>query len=532
VLSTLRESGKIAVGVDATRGTEVLSVECMQTTVSSGATYYPVYIGFLAAKEIARVAEAPSFQITTPHQQIAANIASQPVKDWQRPLSESRVEIIANTFDDTGHLMPNPVLLAQNAFVSGKIEIVPKTIAGSPTLTGTYVVNIDDTNLGHGQKPLWILDGQHRIMGLSKSKQQENPIPIVLLLDGGTGSYTSPLLASLFAQVTTSATKLDDLHNEWLTFAFELDNYSLTSPNADAVRKSFETVASLCRTTTYQKQANPFYNAVQFNEHISVNPVHGGFRYKCTELKNLLYRHYYNQPSAGGHISPYDLAEQIALAYSDLYSVVGSQADSVFFGAPAKQQAIMQDAFLVGVCTRILTDGAPASWSNLLKALKFHQTNWDFSWIRSLSGPANTTSKRIAENVMSDALSRSELPSGSNTIADHLKGNAASITIAFSALTPAGRPTTKGRILYEALRGSTGSQAAQQHPHIKVIKMSTNIGKLEVVDATKKGKPFYYRDINGRGMLLGSGIPNPLELMFIMTHYGDLHHEAELQVNW
>jgi len=493
-----------------------------------------VYVGFLSARDIARVAEAPSFSKTTAHQQIAANLASQPVKAWQRPLNEARVDVIANTFDNSGHLMPNPILLGQNAFVSGAIQIMPKTVPNSPMLTGTYEVRISDSNLVAEQRPLWILDGQHRISGLAKSKQIDNPVPVVFLLDGGGGAYTSPLLASLFAQVTTSATKLDDLHNEWLTFAFELDDYSHTRPTAATERKSFETVAALCRAATYQGQANPFLNAVQFNEHLPAMPAHGGFIYKCTALKSLIYRNYYNQPSLASHLSPEDLAEQIALAYGALWSVIGSQADTVFFGSVAKQQTIMQDAYLVAVFARILSAGVPHSWGDILKILKFHQSTWDFSWVRGLSGPANTASKNIAIQVLTEALSSGSLPSGSNTIPDHLKGNSAAISLAFSSLTPAGRPKKGGKVIYEVLRGSTASHPAAQHPHIKVIKQSSNIGKLEVVDATVRGRPVHYREIYGRGLLLeaGKGLPNPLELMFIMTHYGDLHSQGELQVNW
>jgi hypothetical protein len=510
----------------------LLSIECLLHDIVSGGTAYPVYVGFLPAEDIARVAEAPSFQRTTPNQQIATNIASQPVKDWQRPIDPDRVQVIADTFDDTGRLMPNPVLLAQNAFVSGGIQITPKTIGNSPNLTGTYVVAIDDSAHPTGQKPLWILDGQHRISGLSKSSQKTNPVPVVLLLDGGSGAYSSPLLASLFAQVTTSATKLDDLHNEWLTFAFDLDDYAPTSAKAAVAKSAFEAVASLCRLPSFQGQANPFLTQVQFNEHLPVSPTHGGFVYKCTALKDLLYRHYFNQPAAAAHLTPPELAEQLARSYVSLHSVVGSQADSVFFGVPAKQQNIMQDAFWIGVCARLLQHGPPQDWTTILKALRFHQTNWDFSWTRTMSGPANTISKRIAIRVLSDALTAGALPGGSTSIADHLRGNGATVRVAFSALTAAGRPQRQGKVEVDVLRGSTLSQAAQQHPHVKVVGQSSNIGKLEVVDATARGRPVQYREITGRGLVLGGGLPNPLELMFVMSHYGDQHSQAELQVNW
>lgn len=513
----------------------MLVVECLREDVHSGASTYPVYVGFLPASDISRVAEAPSFEVTTPNEQISTNIASQPVRDWQRPVDADRVDVIARTFDNSGSLMPNPVLLGQNAFVNGAITITPRVVPNTPNLTGTFEVNIDDSNLNPGQRPLWILDGQHRIAGLSKSSQRDNPVPVVFLLDGSTGAYTSPLLASLFAQVTTSATKLDELHNEWLTYAFQLDNYSAAKPNSTEARNAFEAAALLCRTPSYQNQGNPFYNAIEFNQHLNppVQPSHGGFQYKCTTLKELLLKHYYGQPSkAGHHVPPATLAEQLATAYLALHAEVGHQQDSVFFGPPPKQQAILHDAYFIAVCAKLLASGTPPNWSSILQALNFQATNWDFSWVRSLSGPANTASKKIAISVLSEALVTGTLPPSSNNLADYFKGNAAKIQIAFSALTPQGRPKKAGRVEVEVLRGSTASQPAHHLPHLKVSRMSSNIGKLQVMDGSVRGRPVEYPAIQRAGMVLGGTDPNPMELKFVMMHYGNLHSEADLDVAW
>lgn len=508
-------------------------VECLREEITSGNSVYPVYVGFLPAMTIAEVAEAPAFTTGTPHQQIAANVSSQPVRDWQRPLDEARIDGIAETFDGTGKLMPNPILLGQNAFVNGAIKIQSKLI-GSGQFSGTFEVQIDDNISQPGQRPLWILDGQHRVAGLAKSQQKDNPVPVVFLLDGGSGAYTSPLLASLFAQVTTSATKLDDLHNEWLTYAFGLGSYSASRSSAPAEQQAFAAVVELCRTPVFAGQANPFLNAIQFNEHIPWQPVHGGFAYKCTALKNLLFRSYYNQPASAGHLAPSDLAGQIAMAYGDLWAVIGSQANSVFFGPAAKQQSIMHDSYLTGVLARLLTGGAQTTWKTLLQSLMFHQSDWDFSWVRSLSGPANTASKKIASDVLTSAMSSGTLPTGSSNIPDHLRGNGATVIIQLSALTGAGRAKKQGRLLQSILRGSTGSLNASQHPHLRVTGQSSNVGKLDIVDATKAGRPVHYSDIQGRGLVLTAvkSLPNPLELMFVMTHYGDLTSQADLRITW
>jgi len=513
----------------------MLVVECLREEIVSGTLTYPIYVGFVRAADIARVAEAPAFATTTPHQQIASNVASKPVRQWQRPPNTGRIGGIAATFDDTGNLMPNPILLGQNAFVNGAISIAPKVLGNTGQFAGTWEVQIDESNLKPGSRPLWILDGQHRVAGMAASKQKLNPMPIVFLLDGGSGAYTSPLLASLFAQVTTSATKLDDLHNEWLTYAFELGSYSddsKQSPVSD--RLAFAAVVELCRTPSFGALANPFLNAVQFNEHMNWSPVHGGFTYKCTNLKSLIHKYYYNQPPAAGHLAPAELAAQIAAAYSDLWATVGNQADNVFFGPVPKQQSIVHDAYLAGVLARLLVHGKQSSWATILQLLMFHQSDWDFSWARTLSGPANTASKRIATDVLADAMSTASLPQGSSNIPDHLRGNGANITVNFSAVTANGRPRKPGRQTRTVLRGSTGSQVASQHPHVKVSGHSSNVGKLEVVDATVAGKPVQYPKILHRGMVLTSSnsYPNPLELMFIMTHYGGLSSQAELRVSW
>lgn len=513
---------------------QMLVVDCLRQEIISGNSIYPIYVGFLAAVDVARVAEAPAFTTTTTHQQIAANVAAQPVRDWQRPLDTHRIDGIASAFNNTGNLMPNPILLGQNVFVNGAITIKPKTV-GSGVLAGSWEVHIEDTDLEPGQRPLWILDGQHRIAGLSHSDQKSNPVPIVFLLDSESGAYTPPLLASLFAQVTTSATKLDDLHNEWLTFAFELDSYNpLNSHTADNQQKAFETVVELCRSPSFSGLTNPFLNAIQFNEHMSSEPLYGGFYYKCTTLKKLIFSYYYNQPSSTGYLTPPELASQIARAYSDLWSVIGNQSNSVFFGSTQSQQSIMHDAYLVGALACIIQNGAQTEWRTLLQKLMFHQSDWDFSWVRTLSGPANTASKKIATNVLAEALASGNLPEGSNNIPDHLRGNGAYAKVAFSALTARDRPRQQGRQVVKVLRGSTGSQVAIEHPHVKVVEQSSNIGKIEVVDGSVTGRPVHYPPVLQGGMVLkeGSSLPKPLELMFIMTHYGGLISQAELRVNW
>lgn len=428
--------------------------------------------------------------------------------------------------------MPNPVLLAKNAFTAG-ITIESSSIDGMPYHTGTYAIEIPEVALHPADRPLWILDGQHRIAGLAASKQKKDPVPLVLLLDDGSGSYTSPLLASLFAQVTTAAHKLDDLHNEWLTYAFQLGRYSSSKNGYEAATKAFETVVELCRSPSWSAgTANPFFNQVQFNEHISVMPSLGGFSFKCNVLADILAKHYYALPSQQRQLEANRLAEEISRAYIALHTTITAHDSSVFFGVTQKAQTIMQEAFLIGILARISVHGPTSDYASVLQNLNFQNTNWDFSWVRSLSGPANTASKKIARAIFEEVMPSGKLPANSTNLADYFKGNGASVQLVCSKLTPAGRPAQKNRLIYTALRGSTGSQPTATHPHVKIGDKTNNVGEAQVLQAHAVGKPKRYKEIEKSGLVLQEPYPKPLDLVIDMQHYGDNFSQAEVELNW
>lgn len=509
-----------------------MRIECLRQHIVSGGKTFPIYIGFAPAAEIARVAVAPAFSRDTPNQQLAENLTQQPVRDWQRPISDERVEKIASTFNNTGALMPNPVLLSNNAFATG-ITITAKSIDGMPYQTGTFIVEVPDRTEPPRDRPLWILDGQHRISGLSGSQQKNDPVPLVLLLDDGSGSYTSPLLASLFAQVTTAAQKLDDLHNEWLTYAFQLGRYSISQLGHGAAARAFSCVVELCRNVELDGiSPNPFFNQIQFNESVAVTPAMGGFSFKCTTLADLIARNYYALPCQQLHLTPDRLAAEIARAYKSLHSTIKDHGSSVFFGRGGKQQNIMQEAFLIGALTRSLRNGTTADYDALLQALNFHNTNWDFAWIVSLGGAANTESKRIAIAILNDALSTGRLPDGTDNLADYFKGDGAWVELVSSGLTAARRPQRNNKQKYRAVRGSLRTVPTATLPHVKVGEKTNNVGEVQILQRNAVGTPQRYKSIEKSGLILESPYPRPLEIVIEMHHYGGLVSGAEVDLSW
>lgn len=92
-------------------------IKALQATITAGNHTYPVFIGFLSAADLVKIAEAPAFSSTTSHEQIATNVLTPPIKDWQRPIDTTRVQKIADVYSNNSELMPNPVLVSENALL-------------------------------------------------------------------------------------------------------------------------------------------------------------------------------------------------------------------------------------------------------------------------------------------------------------------------------------------------------------------------------------------------------------------------------
>ena len=515
-------------------------LQCLKNTIKSSSNEYPVYIGFLPAKEILQIAEAPSFSGDTTHQDIAVNIMTPPIKDWQRPLDEDRVTNISLLFNNIGEFMPNPVLLCENVNLNHQYI----TINQQQTREGGVPTNIWEVNVSspseNAEKPLWILDGQHRINGLAKSLQANNPIPVVLLLNVGSNSYSGPLLAKIFAQVTTSATQLDDLHNEWLTFAFNLSDYSDSDTKNTEHRQAMIATAELCRQPSLSSSPilpNPFFNEIRFNTHRPAGPKSGGFAYTCIEIKELFRKYYYSCSSEiGNHLSPEKLAIQVGLAYQALTQVVmAPQDETVFFGKEEYSQRIMQDAFIIGVLSYLLKHSAPGSWEQILDNLSFRTTSWNFkSWVRTLSGSAQSTSRKLAISVFKRVFQDQSLPAGAGNLGDFLRGNNAKITFKFSVLDSNNRQSTKNVTTLSVSRGAVLTEQISPRRHIKISSISENIGRLTITDKNSPpGRVVPYDEISRRGMTLDESKHNkPLSLLIRMEHYGGNESSADVDISW
>jgi hypothetical protein len=195
----------------------------------------------------------------------------------------------------------------------------------------------------------------------------------------------------------------------------------------------------------------------------------------------------------------------------------------------------MQNAFFVGVMAFLRHNGVPNSWMDELKGLGFDITIWNFrTWVKSLSGRAQTTSRELANNVFSMCFRDRKLPIGTNNLSDYLRGDNASIEFEFYNLNASNRPIrniTKSE--YKLIPGTKSINIGTRRA-IKMMRVTPNIGGLLVTDkSATPGRVIEYPIGPGRSMTLDESLhTKPLDLLFQMQHYGGNTTDASLTIQW
>ena len=255
-----------------------LDVTCLVNhTQLNKADPYPMFLGYLSATDILKIADVPSFSRTASNISIIEDIPpfQKPVKRWQRPLDDddkdvispkskvSKVTSIGRVYSDSTHdnLMPNPVILSRNPLQSSTIDCTAEEIEFLVKVPGhskkalvdeLSTIHFEYTGGENPKKPLWILDGQHRVYGMAATSnftseggidRSDLRIPFILLLGE---IYEADQLAEIFTYVTSGATEMDPLHKDWMHYSFDMPKYDLEHNH-----KAMEAVAYLGKTVIY-----------------------------------------------------------------------------------------------------------------------------------------------------------------------------------------------------------------------------------------------------------------------------------------
>jgi hypothetical protein len=197
----------------------------------------------------------------------------------------------------------------------------------------------------------------------------------------------------------------------------------------------------------------------------------------------------------------------------------------------------MEDAFWHGALTHLRFHGAPSSWVELLRKLKFDQTSWDFSWKVSLHGKDQSRSKSLAIRVMGNAFQDGALSSGANNIADFLRGNGAGIDLVAYKRNASGRIDSKSLRTLTVKKGDTQTFPVEDRGWVRVPKsgITPNIAEVEITDKrAPPGTLVRYSDIlNAKGLNLDSARhKTPLELLVTIHHYGGVSSTADIDILW
>jgi hypothetical protein len=510
---------------------------CQKFVITNGSNEFPYLLGALDPKILDSIAIAPSFEDQTEHKKLAAEVLDPPAEHWQRPVIQKKVDAIASNFDRTMEIMPNPVLLA--VIPRKKIHIEKQVLANGAE-TGLWVVEIPPTS--EQAKSLWIIDGQHRVKGLAKTKTTQSLLPFVLL-HSDDDVYRPETLAKIFAQVTTEATPLDPVHKAWMQFVFNLGEYQSGSTTWRAMR----TVALLCKTQSFKGVSNRFYDAIGFNPRLTemgeqgISP--GGFSYTAVELAELLNKYFY-RAAGSPHLSMTEeaVATEISLAIDALVIVSkGKAQDSAFFAKSRKEQKYFRDGFIVGVLAHLKRQGAPEDWKTLLRSLNFNVTDWsDLDWIETTSGRSGSISKAVANACFENVFGESKLPAGTRDMFDMFQGSNATLTIEYAEVGDDERVkrSTKKVHEMELVHGrliDTLALAPNQR-WIKIRNNSPNVGTFKFnpqgtaaefdleASAFKDGRVFTNEEIRK--------LKKVLKLFVISELYGGVQHQKTLQIKF
>jgi DGQHR domain-containing protein len=124
----------------------------------------PVYLFSLTAGEIFQVAEIS---------RVARGDHSELI-GYQRREVRQHVKEITDYLDGEDVLFPNPIIIALPSMVRWKGSRGPNVSDG---IAEGGTIEIPLTGPG-GSKPGWIVDGQQRALALSRSRQQDFPVPV------------------------------------------------------------------------------------------------------------------------------------------------------------------------------------------------------------------------------------------------------------------------------------------------------------------------------------------------------------------
>lgn len=254
----------------------ILRVEQNETTY---------YLAVAPIKEIDAVCAVPDLPETITSQETAKRILdrSERLDEWQRQLNIKRREAIMQFMENHENIIANaPILFIadeENSTVSGNYLEISMNFLRQETITRdgvTDTVYRDVQVNHHDNRPLWLIDGQHRIRGGAGSTLgREVNVPIIIFPN----ELSLKKTAKIFAEINTLQEPLDNLHQRFMQHRFQIPSPKLKSDfgvdahgnprnaHSRANHWAYELAATLCKD-----QRSPLYGRIQL---LTQNQGHG-----------------------------------------------------------------------------------------------------------------------------------------------------------------------------------------------------------------------------------------------------------------
>jgi hypothetical protein len=381
---------------------------------------YPMYTAFMTPAQLIEFSSVPSFARRATHVSLSTALEEGEIDDaWQRPLDVERIGRIKTNIDrataannDNDCLMANPVLVGRSNNAGEKHE--PTTVFAEQITdsNGTLIQDVFDLTIkmSGDEKPLWILDGQHRIHGMgdspfdamSGSILENQVIPVVFVIDD---QYKPDFLAKIFTEVTTEAVKMHELHGDWMQYSFEMADY-----RTENAREAFKVVLQLNNHSILGGVANPFHEKIQFNPNLLKPPVSTdqiislGY-IRADSLREFICLRYH---AMGGNLGSEEVASAITNFLTASVQLDGfSTGDSRLFGTVQPHQSLAYE-YLGKFLTHIagnpgIINNSVNEWKDFLEHSDrlFQHCDWRLPLIgnSSTTGTAYGPSKHAAERT-------------------------------------------------------------------------------------------------------------------------------------
>ena len=187
------------------------------------------YISSARISEIDAVCSVPSLPESIESEETGRRVVddSRGDDEWQRRLAPKRINSIRSFIEASDNIIANtPILFVKPGtgavVVDGDTltvdleKFLKKTIMKGEELWYDAVPNGDDL------RPIWLIDGQHRVRGMSRSQVGKDlHVPIIVFPE----DFRLHEAAKIFAEINTLQTKLTSMHTLFMQHRFHIPSH-------------------------------------------------------------------------------------------------------------------------------------------------------------------------------------------------------------------------------------------------------------------------------------------------------------------